>query len=122
MSTCPTCQATGDEPCRRPSGRIAATPHVGRPVDPEVAARITEEAAVWEHLTSVQADAVRATAARCLRDPLELAVELFPLLRDRPSAVQATEIPRSTLEMPVVRIRPSVVNEPLTPTSIGVPA
>lgn len=28
---CPTCGATGDEPCRTKSGEVAEKPHAGRP-------------------------------------------------------------------------------------------
>ncbi len=47
---------------------------------PEQLAVLDEEANVWAAFTPVQADAIRATAAFHLRDPLELVLEFFPLL------------------------------------------
>ena len=96
-------------------------PVIRTDLTPEQLATLEEEAAVWAAFTPVQADAVRATAAQHLRDPLELALEMWPLLRDRPSDLQATEIPRTTQEVPVLRILPSPVNRSLTPTDLGVP-
>ena len=40
----------------------------------------------WEHLTHVQADAVRATAALTIRHPDQLADELIPLLYIPPAS------------------------------------
>ncbi len=51
-----------------------------RDLTPEDLATLQEEAAVWAEFTPVQADAIRATAEKHLRDPLELALEMFPLL------------------------------------------
>ncbi len=60
--------------------------------DPETLAREVEEANVWRQLTPVQEEAVRATAAQHLRDPVELAVELFPLLRELPVKTPLTDL------------------------------
>ncbi len=49
---------------------------------PEQVATLDEEATVWASFTDVQADAIRTTATRHLRDPLELALEMFPLLHE----------------------------------------
>lgn len=59
---------------------VVAPPPVpaSEPTAPEIPAEDYE--AVWRELTPVQADAVRVTAELLLRDPAELAVELFPHL------------------------------------------
>lgn len=55
-------------------------PDIRTDLTPEQVATLDEEATVWASFTDVQADAIRATATRHLRDPLELALEMFPLL------------------------------------------
>ncbi len=57
---------------------------------PEQIATLDEEARVWAAFTPVQADAIRATAAVHLRDPLELVLEFFPLLHKPASQAQAS--------------------------------
>ncbi len=58
----------------------ADEPVIRTDLTPEQIAKLDEEANVWAAFTPVQADAIRATAAQHLRDPLELALEFFPLL------------------------------------------
>ncbi len=57
-------------------------PDIRTDLTPEQIATLDEEATVWASFTDVQADAIRATATRHLRDPLELALEMFPLLHE----------------------------------------
>ncbi len=95
---------------------------------------------VWDDLTPVQADAVRATAAKHLRDTDELAEELAPLLTreipvpveeartvvftanvvaypDEPSwSLLGTTENGSTFLFPSLSVADFTVNEPLTLT------
>ncbi len=70
---------------------------------PEQIATLDEEATVWASFTDVQADAIRATATRHFRDPLELALEMFPLLYEPATPLSAAG--------------DSTVKEDLTPTT-----
>lgn len=97
LAACPTCLAAEGSPCTTAGGNVARAPHVDRevaptypqtveipvtiPKPPTEAEVIAEDSqAVWRDLTPVQADSVYATAALLLRDPTELALELFPHL------------------------------------------
>ena len=78
-------------------------PDIRTDLTPEQIATLDEEATVWASFTDVQADAIRATATRHLRDPLELALEMFPLLHEPATPASAgTE---------------SIVKDDLTPTT-----
>lgn len=102
LDACPVCQAPPGSPCTVVgSAVLARASHVSRkeispehpktvelpmirplpepePTETEVIAADSE--AVWADLSPIQADAVRATAVLLLRNPAELAVELFPHL------------------------------------------
>ena len=72
MNTCPTCQASGPEPCRTLSGRLATSPHRHRPTEaPPVtlteAYRISIDAAHW--LTD--ADRLAVEALRDLAEKID---------------------------------------------------
>ncbi len=68
----------------------ADEPVIRTDLTPEQIAKLDEEANVWAAFTSIQADAVRATATLHLRDPLELALEFFPLLHEPASQASAS--------------------------------
>lgn len=66
-----------------------------------------------DQLTPVQVEAIEATAAQLLRDPEELAVELFPLIYLNPfQEAREAALEPVTQAIPAV---PSPVNESLTP-------
>lgn len=74
-------------------------------------------------LTREQADAVLSTAALLLRDPEELAVELFPLIHINPHQ-EAREADVMSRFLPLTQPSLTVefsVNPPLTPTDLGGP-
>lgn len=76
---------------------------------PEQLASLDEEATVWAAFTDVQAEAIWATAEKHLRDPLEMALEFFPMLHEPatpPSADSDSTVKEPltpTVELPVVR-------------------